>query len=168
MDTKNISGDNSQPSLSSPMVSTALQDSNNAYTYEMISDLAIPCGYGRAVIKQREKIIKRFYAKWCAEHPDKQIWNKHLGEFIKVKFLSINETYAKAARSYESTLAVFRLTEVLSEATLVEEKPVKPKVKNQKSFEKMMLMLAFENIKLTVGRQRSNGELVQYCITSIK
>ena len=33
-----------------------------------------------------------------------------------MKFISINETYEKAARNIESTLAVFKLTEILNEA----------------------------------------------------
>ncbi len=87
-----------------------------------------------------------------------------LGKYICVKFLSINETYEKAARSYESTLAVFRLTEILQNATLVGELPAKRKTRNQKQFEKLLVM-QYENIKLTVGLQRSNQDLVQYCIT---
>ena len=87
-----------------------------------------------------------------------------LGKYIYVKFLSINETYEKAARSYESTLAVFRLTEVLQNATFVEEQPAKRNTRNQKQFEKLLVM-QYENVKLTVGLQRSNQDLVQYCIT---
>ena len=73
-----------------------------------------------------------------------------LGKYIYVKFLSINETYEKAARSYESTLAVFRLTEVLQNATFVEEQPAKRNTRNQKQFEKLLVM-QYENVKLTVG-----------------
>ena len=87
-----------------------------------------------------------------------------LGKYIYVKFLSLNETYEKAARSYESTLAVFRLTEVLQNATFVEEQPAKRNTRNQKQFEKLLVM-QYENVKLTVGLQRSNQDLVQYCIT---
>ena len=76
--------------------------------------------------------------------------NAALGKYICVKFLSINETYEKASRSYESTMAVFRLTEILQNATLVEELPAKQKTRNQKQFEKLLVM-QYENIKLTVG-----------------
>ena len=61
-------------------------------------------------------------------------------------------------------MAVFRLTEILQNATLVEELPAKQKTRNQKQFEKLLVM-QYENIKLTVGLQRSNQDLVQYCIT---
>ena len=124
----------------------------------------IPTDRTKEEIKARERLIKDFYAQWIAEHPDKKILNMSLGKYIYVKFLSINETYEKAARSYESTLAVFRLTEVLQNATFVEEQPAKRNTRNQKQFEKLLVM-QYENVKLTVGLQRSNQDLVQYCIT---
>ena len=124
----------------------------------------IPQGRTKEDIKAREKIIKDFYDDWIAEHPTKQIHNHSLGKAIHVKFLSINETYEKAARSYESTLAVLRLSEVLQNAELVGEQPAKRNTRNQKQFEKLLVM-QFENIKLTVGLQRTNQDLVQYCIT---
>ena len=46
----------------------------------------------------------------------------------------------------------------------VEELPAKRNTRNQKQFEKLLVM-RFENVKLTVGLQRSNQDLVQYCIT---
>jgi hypothetical protein len=124
----------------------------------------IPIGRTKEEIKAREQIIKDFYAQWIAAHPDKKVLNTALGKHICVKFLSINETYEKASRSYESTMAVFRLTEILQNATLIEELPVKQRTRNQKQFEKLLVM-QYENIKLTVGLQRSNQDLVQYCIT---
>jgi len=130
--------------------------------YEMTQ--TIPKGRTKEEIKIREQLIKDFYGRWNSEHPDKKIFNVALGKYICVKFLSINETYEKAARSYESTLAVFRLTEILQNATLVGELPAKRKTRNQKQFEKLLVM-QYENIKLTVGLQRSNQDLVQYCIT---
>ena len=85
----------------------------------------IPVGRTKEDIKAREQIIKEFYAHWIGEHPDKKVLNVVLGKYICVKFLSINETYEKASRSYESTLAVFKLTEILQNATLIEELPAK-------------------------------------------
>ena len=73
----------------------------------------IPTGNNREDIKQRDKLIKDFYARWIAEHPDKKMWNEDLHDYIFVKYLSINETAEKAARKYESTLAVMRLSELL-------------------------------------------------------
>ena len=77
----------------------------------------IPTDCSREAIKIREKIIKDYYAQWISEHPDKKIWNKNLGAYIHIKFLSINETYEKASRRYESTLAVLNLTEVLEKGS---------------------------------------------------
>lgn len=85
----------------------------------------IPAGHTKEDIKAREKLIKDFYAQWIAEHPEKKIWNRSLGAYINVKFLSINETYEKASRSYESTLAVYRLSEIL-EGAIKTPSPNKP------------------------------------------
>lgn len=124
----------------------------------------IPTGHTKEDIKARERLIKDFYAQWIALHPEKKIWNRNLKAFINVKFLSINETYEKASRCYESTQAVFRLTEILEGAVKVGEQPTKRNNRNQKQFEKILLM-RYGEVKLTVGLQRSNQDLVQYCIT---
>lgn len=125
----------------------------------------IPMGRTKEEIKKREKFIKEFYAQWISAHPDKKVWNKNLNSYILVKFTSINETYSKAARSYESTKAVFRLTEILENAELVSQQTPKPNNKNQKPFSRMLIMI-YEGIKLTVGFQRKTSENVQYSITA--
>ena len=90
---------------------------------------------------------------------------RHTKEDIKAREkLIINETYEKASRSYESTLAVFCLTEILEGAVKTGEQPAKRNTRNQKQFEKLLIM-KFGEMKLTVGLQRSNQDLVQYCIT---
>ena len=66
-------------------------------------------------------------------------------DYILVKYLSITETAEKAACQYGSTLAVMRLSELLAKSKKVAEVP----------------------IKMTVGLQKSTGDKVQYCITSI-
>jgi len=128
--------------------------------------ITIPAGTRKEDIKAREKIIKDFYAKWISEHPDKKIWNEDLQDYICVKYQSINETYNKAARRHESTLAVFRLTEVLEKAVFKEEKPTKPADKNQKPYSKLLILL-YDGIKLTVGVQKTTQEKVQYCLTAL-
>jgi len=128
-------------------------------------DEGVPMGRTRCEIKLREKTIKDFYAQWISENPEKKVWNVHLKSNILVKYLSINETYAKASRTYESTKAVFRLTEILSNAKLVKEELTKPNNKNQKSFSKILIM-RYDNIKLVVGYQKSMQENVQYSITA--
>ena len=136
---------------------------NDEHKYIEYDADGIPMGRSKQEIKIREKMIKDFYAKWIAEHPDKAIMNKWLKNNILVKYQSINETYSKASRTYNSTLAVFQLTEILENAELVDE--VIPKNnKNQKQYDKILYM-KYKNIKLTVGLQRTNKDYVQYCIT---
>ena len=128
--------------------------------------MEIPQGNSREEVKQRDQIIKDFYAEWIAENPEKKMWNDDLQDYILVKYLSITETAEKAARQYESTLAVMRLSELLTKSKKVAEVPPKKGTKNQKPFLKMYIM-QLDNIKMTVGLQKSTGDKVQYCITAI-
>ncbi|MCL2073350.1 MAG: hypothetical protein FWH18_05490 [Marinilabiliaceae bacterium] len=132
----------------------------------------IPQGRTREEILQREKVIKNFYARWIAVNPEKRIYNTNLQAFIYVRFLSIQETSEKAARSHKSTLAVTYLTEILELA-----KPIiftKPKKGNNKQsrFSDIVIMeynkKDFGKIKLTVGILRGSKEKIQYCITAIE
>jgi hypothetical protein len=132
----------------------------------------IPQGRTKDEIQQREKIIKDFYAKWIAVNPEKRIFNAHLQALIYVRFLSIQETSEKAARSYKSTLAVTYLTELLELArTVVITKPKQGNNK-QSRFSDLIVMQYhkknFGGIKLTVGVLRGNKEKIQYCITAIE
>lgn len=127
--------------------------------------MEIPQGNSREDNKARKQIIKDFYAFWIAEHPDKKIWNNSLKGFIHIKGQSINETAGHASLSYESTQAVFQMTEVLKEATVRETWVPKHGDKNQKPYSKMYL-LRWKNYRLIVGFQKSKGELVQYYIGS--
>jgi hypothetical protein len=132
----------------------------------------IPQGRTKEEIQQREKIIKDFYANWNAANPEKRIYNIHLQAFIYVRFLSIQETAEKAARSYRSTLSVTYLTEILELATVIDR--TKPKVGNKKQsrFSEIIIMqykkTNFGLIKLTVGILRGSREKLQYCITAIE
>ncbi len=126
----------------------------------------IPQGNSRAEVKLRDQMIKNFYAGWIAENPEKKMWNDDLQDYILVKYLSITETAEKAARQYESTLAVMRLSELLTKSKKVAEVPPKKGTKNQKPFLKMYIM-QLDNIKMTVGLQKSTGDKVQYCITAL-
>ena len=128
--------------------------------------MEIPQGNSREEVKLRDQIIKDFYAGWIAENPEKKMWNEDLQDYILVKYLSITETAEKAARQYESTLAVMRLSELLAKSKKVAEVPPKKGTKNQKPFLKMYIM-QLNNIKMTVGLQKSTGDKVQYCITAL-
>ncbi|MBP5539491.1 MAG: hypothetical protein J6X69_06680 [Bacteroidales bacterium] len=125
----------------------------------------IPQGKTREEIRIRERIIKDFYAKWISENPSKSVWNNSLKAEIKVKQLSYNETHEHAARSYESTMAVFQLSDILSKAIKVSSGPKKQGDKNQRCFSRIVIM-RYKNIRLVVGFQPSKGEYVQYSITA--
>lgn len=129
--------------------------------------MEIPQGKTREEIKAREKIIKDFYARWIANNPSKSVWNKSLNALIKVKGLSINETYEHAARSYESTMEVLHLTEILSKAVVVSIGTRKADDKNQKAFSRIIVM-RHKSARLVVGYQPSLGDYVQYSITCSK
>ncbi|GHT08953.1 hypothetical protein FACS189426_05880 [Bacteroidia bacterium] len=129
--------------------------------------------------KSRKKFISDFYAQWIASNTTKHIYNKSLGCFIEVKYLSINETSGKAAYNYKSTLAVSYLTEILENAKVKKDKlggiffeMPKQNVRNQERFSKIFTMFyekpTFGKIKLTVGELRGSGQKVQYCITAIE
>jgi hypothetical protein len=129
--------------------------------------------------KSRKKFITDFYAQWIASNTTKHIYNKSLGSFIEIKYLSINETSGKAAYNYKSTLAITFLTEILENSkgkidkkgNILFEMP-KTNVKNQERFSKIFTMFyeksTFGKIKLTVGELRGSGQKVQYCITAIE
>ena len=129
--------------------------------------MEVPKGTSREDIKLRRQMIKDFYASWCAEHPDKRVWNQSLKAYIHVKFQSINETAGQASVSYESTCAVLRLTEILENAVFDKTKPAKTNDKNQRAFDQMAF-LYHKGIRLLVGHQKSTSEYVQYCITAKK
>ncbi len=127
----------------------------------------IPKGNTREDIKARKQIISDFYADWCADHPEKRIWNKSLRAYIYVKYQSINETRGQASISYESTKALMDLTDILKNAIVTKKKPTKKNDKNQKAFDQMYF-LYHRGIRLIVGHQKSTDEYVQYCITKNK
>lgn len=130
------------------------------------NNVLIPEGLKKESLKIRRSLIMEFYASWIKENPSKAIWNDCLHDYIHIRFLSINETISKASYSADSTRAVFRLTEILKNSNVIKESPIKKNNKNQKQFEKMLIM-GYENIRLVVGVQRSNQNKIQYCITAI-
>ena len=115
--------------------------------------------------RARKQIIKDFYVRWISENPDKRVWNSSLNAFIYVKWKSINETSGQASISYESTLEVFRLTDIMSRATLVKRMSPKRNNMNQKPYSEILIMKQKGAI-LVVGKQETTGEYVQYCISA--
>ena len=138
------------------------EDNENIY----IEDYTIPKGKEKEDLKAREKIINDIYRKWTAENPEKCLFNKDLRDFIYVKFESINETVNKAARSYQSTLAMFHLTDILKYAKVVKRDKPDRNTKNQAKYTQMIIM-QWEKVKLIVG-VKATGLKIQYCITSLE
>ena len=131
----------------------------------------IPTGNSREDIQQRELIIRDFYREWKEKNPSQKKYNLSLKEYINIRMVSIVETSEHAAKSYLSTLAVLQLDAILVGAKKISIKNVKPQNKNQKPFEKIIIMeydlVEIGKIKMTVGVRRRPREKVQYCITAI-
>ena len=127
----------------------------------------IPRGTSRDDMRTRKQIIGDFYVRWIAANPEKRVWNKSLNSYINVKFISINETKGQASVSDESTRAVMGLSDILKNAVVVNRKAAKTNDRNQKAFDKMIIM-SYKEFRLLVGHQTSKNEYVQYCITAKK
>lgn len=131
----------------------------------------IPTGNSREDIQQRELIIRDFYREWKEKNPSQKKYNLSLKEYINIRMVSIVETSEHAAKNYLSTLAVLQLDAILVGARKVSIQNVKPNNKNQKPFEKIIIMeydlVEIGKVKMTVGVRRRTREKVQYCITAI-
>ena len=131
----------------------------------------IPTGNSREEIQQRELIIRDFYREWKEKNPSQKKYNLSLKEYINIRMVSIVETSEHAAKNYLSTLAVLQLDAILVGARKVSIQNVKPNNKNQKPFEKIIIMeydlVEIGKVKMTVGVRRRTREKVQYCITAI-
>ena len=137
----------------------------------MDSNIIIPKGNCVEEIKQREKIIRDFYRKWKEENPSQRRYNLSLKEYINIRMVSIIETSEHAAKSYFSTIAILQLDAILIGAKKISICRIKEGNKNQKPFERMMIMeyelIGIGKVKMTVGIRRRTQEKVQYCITAI-
>ena len=70
----------------------------------MDAKTGIPQGETKEDKKQRKRFIMDFYKSWEIENPQKQICNKSLKDFVKVKHISVKETVGQASHKYISTL----------------------------------------------------------------
>lgn len=131
----------------------------------------IPQGNSLEEIKTREKIIRDYYREWKERNPSQRKFNLSLKEFINIRMVSIIETSEHASKSYLSTLAVLQLDSILVGAKKVSIKKTKPDNKNQKPFERILIMeyklTGIGTVKMTVGVRKRTREKVQYCITAI-
>lgn len=131
----------------------------------------IPEGKTFEDIKARETIIRNFYREWKTKNPSQKKYNLALKEYINIRMVSIIETSEHAAKSYLSTLAVLQLDSILVGAKKVAVRKTKKDNKNQKPFERILIMeyelYGIGTVKMTVGVRRRTHEKVQYCITAI-
>jgi hypothetical protein len=126
----------------------------------------VPRGKSQTDIKNREKIILKIYSEFEILNPDKRIFNKYLNDYIYINSDGKNETKHHAARSYNSTIALFFLSEILKNATIVGTDNPHSK-KQQKLFEFMYLM-EWQGFKLTVGVTHIEKKKIQYCLSLIE
>lgn len=145
--------------------------SMNGSGADLIFEEDIPTGSSTEDRRKRYDLIYAFYTSWKRKNPDQKKYNIALKEDINIRAVSLDETAAHASLSYLSTLAVLQLDAILTNAWLIKSVPSKPASKNQRSFERMLIMeyicTGVGRVKMTVGVRRSDKQKVQYCITAI-
>ena len=152
-------------------LSAAATDDSINETETIISEDDIPTGNSAEDRRKRQKIIFEFYQDWKRRNPDQKKYNFALKEDINIRAISLDETAAQASLSYLSTLAVLQLDALLTNAWPIKVVPSKQGSKNQRTFERMLIMeyvcTGVGRVKMTVGVKRSDKTKVQYCITAI-
>ena len=133
--------------------------------------MIIPEGNTLEDVKARERIIRDFYREWKERNPSQRKYNLSLKEYINIRMVSIVETSEHASKNYLSTLAVLQLDAILTGAKTVSVRKPKEGNKNQRPFERILIMkydfVGIGMVKMTVGVRRRTHEKVQYCITAI-
>ena len=136
-----------------------------------IAEDDIPVGNTKEARRKRQDLIYAFYAGWKRKNPEQKKYNIALRDDINIRAVSLDETAAQASLTYLSTLAVLQLDAILTNAWLVKTVPSKQNTKNQRSFERMLIMeyvcTGVGRVKMTVGVRRSDKTKIQYCITAI-
>ena len=157
-----------------PFDATYVDDDNDDGQVDsfVITEEDIPTGNSKEDRRKRQSLIYSFYEDWKRKNPDQKKYNLALKEDINIRSVSLDETAGQASRTYLSTLAVLQLDAILTNAWLVKDVPSKHNSKNQRSFERMLIMeyicTGVGRVKMTVGVRRKDKMKVQYCITAIK
>lgn len=150
---------------------TIFADAYSNIKFHSMKKTVIPEDNSVESIKVRERIIRDFYREWKEKNPSQRKFNLSLKEYINIRMVSIVETSEHAAKNFLSTLAVLQLDAILVGARKVSVKKTKEGNKNQRPFERMMIMeyelTGIGKVKMTVGIRRRTREKVQYCITAI-
>ena len=138
---------------------------------EQDNTIDVPMGITKEDTERRKQIILDFYRKWKQENPSQRKYNVSLKDYVNIRNVSITETSFRASKTYLSTLAVLQLDAILTTARKTKIVNAKANNKNQKPFNKMILMECdlpgIGLVKLIVGIKRKSFEKVQYCITAI-
>jgi hypothetical protein len=138
---------------------------------EQDNPIDVPIGITKEDTEKRKQIILDFYRKWKQENPTQRKYNVSLKDYVNIRNVSITETSYRASKTYLSTLAVLQLDAILTTARKTKIVNAKPNNKNQKPFNKMILMECdlpgIGSVKMIVGIRRKSFEKVQYCITAI-
>jgi len=131
----------------------------------------VPIGITKEDTEKRKQIILDFYRKWKQENPTQRKYNVSLKDYVNIRNVSITETSYRASKTYLSTLAVLQLDAILTTARKTKTVNAKQNNKNQKPFNKMIIMECdlpgIGLVKMIVGIKRKSFEKVQYCITAI-
>lgn len=159
-----------EPDLSE-MPIARLEDFSDEEDDVIITEEDIPTGNTTEDRRKRQDLIFSFYKEWKRKNPEQKKYNIALKEDINIRSVSLDETAGQASFTYLSTLAVLQLDAILTNAWLVKDVPAKPNSKNQRSFERMLIMeyicTGVGRVKMTVGVRRKDKIKVQYCITAI-
>ena len=154
-----------EPDLSEMPVAPIVED------LDEIAEDDIPVGNTKEDRRKRQDLIYAFYMGWKRKNPEQKKYNIVLRDDINIRAVSLDETAAQASLTYLSTLAVLQLDAILTNAWLVKTGPSKQGTKNQRSFERMLIMeyvcTGVGRVKMTVGVRRSDKTKIQYCITAI-
>lgn len=139
----------------------------------MNQSIYIPTGITSKDRKIRKSIIIDFYMKFLNGKKERLVYNNHLENYIIVNKDSMYETANWASFRYKSTLAVLQLESVLVLAKPIGNPvPTKTNTKNQKNFEKMLIMEyelpAIGKVKLLVGILKNKKGNQQYSLTAIE
>lgn len=130
----------------------------------------IPMGNSKEEIEIRRKIIHDYIQKWRADHVgNPRIYNENLKEEIRINQVFLLESVHHAVANYRSSKAILRMEDVIAKAIYIGDSRKKENDRNQKSFEKMVVLIykseILGNVKMTVGVKKSTHEKIEYSIT---
>lgn len=160
-----------EPDLDEIPIAPPDEENEDTVEEKVITEDDIPTGDTTEDRRKRQNLIFSFYENWKWNNPDQKKYNISLKEDINIRAVSLDETAAQASLTYLSTLAVLQLDAILTNAWTVKTVPAKAASKNQRSFERMLIMeyicTGVGRVKMTVGVRRKDKKKVQYCITAI-